>query len=234
MAVLGAAAVAFLSVSPALAGNGMSSITVQVERLPNSAAVKAIVGGDDDSSSVLRMFGRWQGAGSYETLMVMVRRIGFGPTTGNQVLENQIAGNVFEGRIMLPQANRIAEWYIEATDAGGKIDYRSAGAPDTVSASAIRQTRTTGPVFFASQAAGDDNNAGSFAYPTRTVNRALQLLASSTNQGANGGVWVLPGEYHERLDISTTLFPTDGRRSSEPATDIGERFLSGLPGQRDT
>jgi hypothetical protein len=215
-----------LIAAPAFAGNGMSGVpTVLVERQMTSVAVKAIVGGDNDSSAVLRIFQRWYGATTFDTGMVMIRR----PHGGGSDAAH--SGEIFEGRILfpplpcgIPQTGRIAEWYIEATDAGGKFDYKSAASPDTVSLQPIRQIVASGPVYYVSQANGNDNNAGTKSRPKKTVNAALVALAGSAGAGANGGIFIGPGEYHERLDLDSAKFPTDGP----------QRFLEGDSPNRDS
>src|SRR5215471_11694723 len=82
----------------AWAGNGIASIEVRTHSNLTSVAVDAIVHGDDDSSAVLRIFQRRAGTAVYDTGMVMVRRVGFGPTTGDARADNARAGNVYEGR----------------------------------------------------------------------------------------------------------------------------------------
>lgn len=220
------AAMLLLLAMPAFAGNGMNGApVVMVERQSASIAIKAIVGGDNDSTAVLRIFQRWQFAPSFDTGMVMIRRPhGSGGTAA-------ASGEIFEGRIIvpplpcgLPQTGRVVEWYIEATDAGGKVDYRSSAAPDTASLQPIRQLVATGPVYYVSQAVGDDNNAGTKQRPMRTINAALSALSASTGSGANGGIFVAPGEYHEQLQLDAAHFPTDG----------GFRFLEGNGPNRDS
>ena len=74
----------------------------------------------------------------------------------------------------------------------------------------IRQLVATGPVFYVNGTDGNDNNDGTKARPKRTINAAMTALGASTNSGQNGGVFVAPGEYHERLLLDNTTFATDG------------------------
>ena len=221
--VLSALLLALLAV-PALALNGITGITVKKEPQLTSVAIKAIVNGDDDSTAVLRIFQRWVGA-SYDTGMVMVRRTGFGPTT------DAAAGNVYEGRILNLAPGRVVEYYIEGIDAGGNLNAFSSGTPDTTSCRQIRQLVATGPVFYVDGTNGNDSNDGTKARPTRTINAALTALAASTNQGASGGIFVAPGEYHERLDLDSAKFPTNGGRAGDA---LGQRFLEGDGTNRDS
>jgi hypothetical protein len=217
---------------PAYAGNAMSGISVQVERGLISAAVKAVVQGDDDSSAVLRMFGRWQGNANYESLMVMVRR-----PHGSGVAA-AASGEIFEGRILDLVPGRTCEFWIEATDAAGKIDYRSAISPDTVSCIRRRYLQDfTGPRFYVDKANGNESwdgtqpvhGAGNIG-PVKQINTGLDKLAASPLQGAFGGVIIAPGEYHERVDLSSTRFTTDGGPVSGPEY----RFIAGDGTNRDS
>jgi hypothetical protein len=126
------------------------------------------------------------------------------------------SGEIFEARILTGDpANgttgqgRVVEYWIEGIDAGGNLNAFSSGSPDTTSAAAVRQLIATGPVVYASKT-GNDNNSGSKSYPKLTINAALDALAASANNGKNGGVIVGPGEWHERLTLDATRFPTDG------------------------
>jgi len=174
------------------ATNGVSAITVVKNRNLTSVAISAIVQGDDDSSAVLRIFQRWQGAANYDTGMVMVRR----PHTG---------GEIFEGRILWMTPNRTAQFYIEAVDATSGT---TTTAVDTVSCAQVPPIVATGPVYYVNQATGASGHGGlSPGDAMKTINQALTKLAASANQGGNGGIIIAPGEYHERLDLN---FGTDG------------------------
>lgn len=173
---------------PAYAGNGISGITTQKWRSLTSVAIKAVVSGDNDSSAVLRLFQRWQGAPAFDTGMVLVRRAGT---------------NIHEGRILWMTPGKTAEWWIEGTDAsGGRVT-----CTDTASCAVVRGVVATGPVFYVNQATGNNANPGTLALPTKSINAALTLLAASANSGRDGGVIVAPGHYHERLSLN---FGTDG------------------------
>ena len=150
-----------LAAFQAQAGNGITSISTQVHRNTNSIAVKAVLIGDDDTTAVLRLFQRWNGAPSYDTGMVMVRRFGFGPTTGNVATDNGAAGSVYEGRILNVSPARVVQFFVEGIDAAGNFST----AAETASVSPTRQVVATGSVYYVDQANGDDNNAGTKARP---------------------------------------------------------------------
>jgi hypothetical protein len=197
--------IALVVVMPAIAiaGNGINGISTQVVSQWKSAAIKAIVTGDDDSNAVIRIKGRVFASGNpFDTLMVMVRRIGFGPNGQTQ----QATGNVYEGRILFGDPNTPFEFFIEGIDPGGNFST----APQTVFFFAPRQMTTTGPIFYVDQGRGVDTNDGTLAYPFKTINAAKTALAASTNHGVNGGILIAPGEYHERLDFGSANFPVDG------------------------
>jgi len=196
----------WLCAVPARAGNGIASIEVRTQSNLTSIAVQAIVHGDDDSSAVLRIFQRRVGAAAYDTGMVMVRRVGFGPTTGDARADNARAGNVYEGRILWLEPGDRVEFYVEGRDAGGDFTTRST----IVEPATIRQLDASGPVFYVSAGAGDDRNDGARTHPKRTINAALDALSASPGHGRHGGIFVAPGEYHERLDFDARHFPEDG------------------------
>ena len=196
----------WLCAVPARAGNGIASIEVRTQSNLTSIAVQAIVHGDDDSSAVLRIFQRRVGAAAYDTGMVMVRRVGFGPTTGDVRADNARAGNVYEGRILWLEPGDRVEFYVEGRDAGGDFTTRST----IVEPATIRQLDASGPVFYVSAGAGDDRNDGARTHPKRTINAALDALSASPGHGRHGGIFVAPGEYHERLDFDARHFPEDG------------------------
>jgi hypothetical protein len=128
-------------------------------------------------------------------------------------------GWVYEGRILHARPGKLIDWYIEGIDAGGNKNYPLSGS-DTTSCAQIRQIVATGPVFYAGKN-GSDSNPGTYTRPFLTIGAALTALSTSTNSGRNGGVFVFPGEYHERLDLNL-------------GTDGYQRFLEGFPGKRDT
>src|SRR5215467_3271824 len=98
------AAALILGAAPAMAGKGISNISVRRHANLTSVAIEAIVTGDDDSSAVLRIFQKWDRAAAYDTGMVMVRRLGT---------------NIHEGRILWMTPDKIARFYIEGRDADG-------------------------------------------------------------------------------------------------------------------
>ena len=207
----------------AMAGNGVSGVTVTKERQLVSVAIKAVVQGDDDSSAVIRIFQRWQDAGDwatarpaavYDSGMVMVRRPhGSGGSAA-------ASGEIFGGRILNMQPGKVCEYYLEVSDNGGGSGIYSI---DTTSCTVIRQIVATGPVFYVQQGVPAGGN-GSQARPYNTINLAVTALGASTNSGGNGGIFVGPGEYHERIDLNSTNFATDGLF----------RFIEGYPGQKDS
>src|SRR5205823_2101099 len=78
----------------------------------------------------------------------------------------------------------------------------------------VKPLIATGPVFYVNQRLGDDGWDGlapvptaGFTGPKQTIRAALAALALSPNAGRNGGVFVAPGEYHERLTLD---FGSDG------------------------
>jgi hypothetical protein len=79
-----------------------------------------------------------------------------------------------------------------------------------VSPAAIRQLDASGPVFYVSAGWGDDRSDGARARPKRTINAALDALAASPGHGRHGGIFIAPGEYHERIDFDAQRFPDDG------------------------
>jgi hypothetical protein len=191
---------------PVSAGNGIASIEVRTHPNLTSVAVQAIVHGDDDSSAVLRIFQRREGAAAFDTGMVMVRRVGFGPTTGDARADNARAGNVYEGRILWLEPGDRVEFYVEGRDTGGDFTTQ----PIVVAPATIRQLDASGPVFYANAGAGDDRNDGGRAAPKRTINAALEALAASPGHGKHGGIFIAPGEYHERIEFDAKRFPEDG------------------------
>src|SRR5262249_16387392 len=131
-----ALALAVCAVS-ARAGNGIQNISVRRQSNLTSVAVQAVVSGDDDSSAVLRIFQRWVGTPTYDTGMVMVRRVGT---------------HIYEGRILWMTPGRPAAFYIQGRDAGG--DFTTPIL--TAQTNPIRGMPGNGPVFFVDQAGGDD------------------------------------------------------------------------------
>jgi hypothetical protein len=199
-----------VAAAPCAATNAITAITVRKERQVTSVAIEAIVHGDDDSSAVLRIFQRWRGAPRFDSGMVMIRR-NHGPLPGIPGGTAIASGEIFEGRILDMTPGRIAEYWIEGSDDAGGLNAFSAAAPDTASCQPIRPLVATGPVFYVDQARGDDDNTGSSrARPTRTIGAALRRLSASALHGRNGGIFVAPGEYHERMTLDAALFPTDG------------------------
>src|SRR4029077_17009972 len=73
-----------------------------------------------------------------------------------------------------------------------------------------RQLDASGPVFYASDATGSDANDGTRTRPKRTIGAALVALSASPDHGRHGGIFVAPGEYHERIDFDAARFPDDG------------------------
>ena len=193
----------------ALAGNGINQITLRHEPNLTSVAVQAIVSGDNDSSAVLRIFQKWPESPAYDTGMVMVRRVGT---------------NIHEGRILWMTPGRTAYWFVEGRDAGGSLT-----TPLHVArVDPIPPLVATGPVFYVDQRLGDNawdgthpRPGGGLSGPKRTIRAALGALAASPSAGRNGGVFVAPGEYHERLTLD---FGSDGDR----------HFLSGDGTNRDS
>src|SRR5262252_2351914 len=158
------AAALLLSAAPAMAGKGISNISVRRQSNMTSVAVQAIVSGDDDSSAVLRLFQKWNNAAAYDTGMVMVRRLGT---------------HIYEGRILWMTPGKLARYYIEGRDADGDFT-----TPVMVTHSnALPGTPYGGPLYFVNQAQGNDGFDGLSRYPgggnhgpTRTINAALRLL----------------------------------------------------------
>jgi len=181
----------------ARAGNGVSGITIHREPNVLSVAIQAIVSGDDDTTAVLRLFQKWRESASYDTGMVMTRRLGT---------------HIYEGRILWMTPGRMAHYYIEAKDADGGFTTGTLLAR----ANGVPPMTTVGPVFYVNQRLGNDAWDGTSAVPLvppqgpkRTINGGLAALAASPFAGRNGGVLVAPGEYHERLTLD---FGTDGDR----------------------
>ncbi len=192
------------------AGNGVADISVRIEPNATSVAVQAIVSGDDDSTAVLRLFQKWSGtAAGWDSGMRLVRRTGT---------------RIHEGRILWMRPGRIAQYYVQARDAGGDFT-----TPVRLArATGVRGTGASGPVFHVNQRAGHDGfdgssplPAGGLHGPTRTIGAALRLLAASPGAGRGGGVLVAPGEYHEQV-----VLPDLG--------DNGPRFLAGDGRDRDS
>ena len=202
------AAALMLGAAPAMAGNGISNISVRRQANLTSVAIQAIVSGDDDSSAVLRLFQKWNNAANYDTGMVMVRRLGT---------------RIHEARILWMTPGKIASFYIEGRDAAGGFTTPVMLAWTTP----IRGMPTGGPTYYVSQGEGNDHYDGLSRHaiegghgPTATINAALRLLKASPDQGAYGGVLVAPGEYHERVTLDFG--------------DTAPRFLSGDGMDRDS
>ena len=197
----------------ALAGNGINGITLRREPNLRSVAIQAIVSGDDDSSAVLRIFQKWRESTAYDTGMVMVRRVGT---------------NIHEGRILWMTPGRTAYYYVEARDGGNTFSTPFITPVQLARVEAIRSLTASGPVFYVNQRTGNDAWDGTrasfgsgLAGPKRTIAAALGALAGSADAGRNGGVFVAPGEYHERL---TLAFGADG----------DHHFLEGDGSNRDS
>jgi hypothetical protein len=191
----------------ASAANGVTGITIRTHRNLNSVAVQAIVSGDDDSSAVLRIFQRWQGAPAFDTGMVLVRRVGT---------------RLHEGRILWLQPGRVVNYYVEARDAGGNFKSLLHATRSLM----LAPPGSTGPVFHVNQRLGSDaydgtspEPVGGGRGPTRTIGAAIERLVASPDDGAGGGVIVAPGEYHEQVRL--------------PAGK-GPRFLAGDGTNRDS
>ena len=196
-----------LSPLAASAANGVTGITLRTHRNLNSVAVQAIVSGDNDSSAVLRIFQRWQGAPAFDTGMVLVRRVGT---------------RIHEGRILWLHPGRVVNYYVHASDPSGSFK----SPLQATRAASLAPPGTTGPVFHVDQRLGSDafdgtspEPSGGGRGPTRTIGAALQRLLASPDGGAGGGVMVAPGEYHEQLKL--------------PAGK-GPRFLAGDGTSRDS
>jgi len=123
------AAALFALPAQAMAGNGISNITLRREPNLTSVAIQAIVSGDNDSSAVLRIFQRWRENPTYDTGMVMVRRVGT---------------NIHEGRILWMTPGRTAYWYVEGRDALGSF----VTPVQLAIVQPIRPLTATGPVFY--------------------------------------------------------------------------------------
>lgn len=195
-----AAAALTFSAAAAHAGNGITNVTVLKEPNLTSAAITCIVTGDDDSSATGRIFQRIKGASVFDTGQVMVRRVGGGGS------DDAHSGNMYSARIVDMIVGQTIDFYCEFNDGGGGFTTSA----DTISCRPVRQLVATGPVYYADAVNGDDGNPGNFARPTRTIDAALTALSQSTNHGKNGGVFVRPGVYHERVTLDPTRFPTDG------------------------
>jgi hypothetical protein len=181
----------------ARAGNGVAGITYKVYRNLTSVGISAVVSGDDDSSAVLRIEQRYDTFGAYDSGMVMIRRPGF---------------NVHIGRILWMTQGRTANFRIVATDVGGGM----ATPWDTVSCAEVRKRPTPGvSVYYVNQATGNNANSGltaALAKRTFITNAgidggspgALTLLLLQTNQ-TGAGIIVAPGEYHEKLPITSSV-----------------------------
>lgn len=195
-----------LHASAASAANGVTGITIRTHRNLTSVAVQAIVSGDNDSSAVLRLFQRWQGAPAFDTGMVLVRRVGT---------------RIHEGRILWLSSGRVVNYYIDATDPSGNFK-----SPVQATRSAVLAPTGPWPVLYVNQRHGSDAFDGFTAEPqgggrgpTRTIQAAIDRLAAFPDGGAGGGVIVAPGEYHEQVKL--------------PAGK-GPRFLAGDGTNRDS
>src|SRR3954471_13016948 len=94
----------FLLPGLAFAGNGVTGITIAREPNLASAAIQAIVSGDDDTTAVLRIFQKWRENPAYDTGMVMTRRLGT---------------HIYEGRVLWMVPGRSVYYFVAATDAAG-------------------------------------------------------------------------------------------------------------------
>jgi hypothetical protein len=191
---------------PARAGKGIQDISVR--RLSNltSVAVQAIVSGDDDSSAVLRIFQKWQGAASFDTGMVMVRRVGT---------------RIREGRILWMKPGRTVQFYVQGRDASGDfttpvllthtnpIRWRNARRRADLLRQPVRRQRRVRrhPRAWSGYGTGG---------PTRTIGAALAASRRRPTRARAAALWIAPGEYHEHL--VPPISPTTARRASWPAT----------------
>lgn len=202
-----------LLAGPALAANGITGISVRVNRGLTSIAVSAIVKGDDDSSAVLQLFGRLRGACKpYDSLMVMGRRT-HGAVAGANGQPASVAesGETFEGRILDLQPGQAVDWYIWGTDAGGGGGLLYGSTDTTMRVPGIP---SGGPVYYVNAATGSSANNGlSPLTPKQTISQARALLLGLSDGGVNGGIIIAPGIYHESQTWSSSR--------------VGPRFIMG-------
>lgn len=182
-----------LALPASAATNAIAGIALKLERTLTSVSVVAIVSGDDDSSSVLRIFYRPDGSTApYDSGCVMVRRKG---------------SRIHAARILWLTPGQRVQFYVEGTDGAGGLSTSA----DTVSAAGVRGVVATGPVFYVNKATGNDGNAGtSPGAPKKSLASAISALSLSTSSGLNGGIIVAPGIYYEQLGLS---FGTPGATS---------------------
>ena len=185
--------VAGLMASDALAGNAVTSITMQSVPNARSIAVSASLGGDDDTSAVCKIFyGRDTTA--CDTGMTMYRRVGT---------------KKYEGRML---------WLNPSTDYWCKVVVRDGASTFKTPFTSMR---TLDKSYFYANVAGAvsyyvDGTNGSDSYdglckdrksgtcatgsgPKKTIQAAVNALTASGNPG---NVYVLSGHYHENVVLN--------------------------------
>lgn len=176
------------------AANTITAVTAYAHRpMKVSIPITAWVTGDDDSDCTVRIFYRQVGgSATYDSGMVMPRRIGL------------VQGH--EGRILWLGVLPI-QWYVKADDPDGGSFSTS---PVTTSLQGIRGRIDAGQVFYVNQNGGDDSFDGTLpewdqstlAGPTQTIGQAHALLLASDSSGSGGIIRVLPGVYYEQLHLT--------------------------------
>jgi hypothetical protein len=183
------------------------SVTAHAYRNFSSAAVHAVVIGDDDSTTVCRIFQRRNGVAAFDTGMVMQRR--------PSLAALPLGRTVYDGRILWASVGDTVDYYVEAEDDSAGTRQRVRSAVDTVSVMGVPQFvpggfgngtnewyvdgvngndawDATQPVRFGATTTG----------PRKTITAGLSQM---NTQGAPDGstLHIADGEYHEQVIVST-------------------------------
>jgi len=186
---LGALATLVTLAQPMFASTAINGITQKHWRNATSVAVQAVVTGDDDTNSVVRIWQRYYGHGaSYDSGMTMVRRPGT---------------HVYNGRILWLPEGQTADYFVKADDGGTP----QSTAADSASCSRYALAPTSGTQYYVDKSGSDSYDGSSPTFvsgttgPKLTVGAAISKLASdnaTTGAVVNVGI----GEFHEAITLT--------------------------------